>query len=365
MEKHPVIDAALRFQQHDISNRVQRIKDLSGLPAVHFERFYKVPILKLVQTLAYLENDALLRHLDSIIAALKLRRALMLPIGLDAESVNAKRDLWTYGIFVSSLLYRLHDLLAYTVIVNPSNKTSCFRWNPFDLPISPGVEVTIHKVESYPTSFNAAFFSYLFDGACMTWLSRDKDVFEAVLKLIVSPSIRTELGALILKAHGEEPTKTEKAVPDDAPLEVEEIKQSPKKDEIIEERSEPTNLEASESKLYGEATPPEKPTQTSIRDEPLLAFERWLIEVLSQRSSRSVICELPNGFGLSDPEVFQEFLQQKECKTLKRAFIKKYGPFEKVDKLNFGEGRVRRGLVLPVDWNNQKQFEFSTQDRVV
>lgn len=365
MEKYIVVDAETRIKLREVSDRVQRIKDLSGLPAIHFERFYQMPILKLVQTLAHVQNEVLLRHLDSIVVALKLRRSLMLPIGLDAESVNAKRDLWTYGIFVSSLLYRLHELLAYTVIVNPSNKTTCFRWNPFDHSISTGVEIAIHKLENYPTSFNAALFPQIFDGACMTWLCRDKDVFDTVLKLIVSPSKGTELGALILKAHGEEPRETELLASLNPPPEVEDINKPSPATEIAVEQSESPHIAANQPQKNRKATTTEKHKEINPSDESTHEFERWLDEALCQTSYRNVICELPNGFGLSDPAIFQEFLQQKECKFLKRAFIKKYGPFEKVDKLNFGEGRVRRGLVLPLNWKDNKQIELSFQGCIV
>lgn len=365
MDIHIVMDAKERIQLPEYGERIQRIRDLSGLPEAHFERFYQTPILNLVQTLAYIENGALVQHLDSVIVALKLRRSLMLPLGLDAESVNAKRDLWTFGIFVSSMLYGLHELLAFSVIVNPTSKASCSRWNPFDFPVVAGSEIAMKKYDVHPTAFNATMLPRLFDNACMTWLYRDREVFNTVLTLIVAPSPRTELGAVILKAHGEKSNKDEKMTLISASSDVEDARDASKISDTSVTSSERKHEGDDELQNHRQLPATKAQQEKNTHDESLYAFERWLDEALSQRACRSVICDLPNGFGLCDPAIFQEFLKQRECKTLKRSFIRKYGPFEKVEKLNFGEGRIRRGLVLPVDWKNQKQIELSLQDPVV
>lgn len=91
------------------SNPIKQIWPLVSLTQADFKRIY----VATVNNFLAVEHDqevceqALLRATQ----ALKLRRGYMLPIGSDAETCYREQEIWTYAVFISSLMsHRWSDL---------------------------------------------------------------------------------------------------------------------------------------------------------------------------------------------------------------------------------------------------------------
>ncbi len=350
MERRITVHAERRIKEKNYRDRMNTIRDLSGIPQRHFERFYQVPLVSLLQIATHVNDDELLLHFDSVIVALKLRRSLMLPVGLDAESVNAKRDLWTYGIFVSSLLFGLNRVFAYSVVVAPEHAEKSYRWNPFDPPIPPVCDIAVQKLEPFSKAFNALMMHKLFDNDCITWLCRDLDVFNTVLKLIVTPSPRDVLGSLILTSHGVTPKKGKKLhhhqsnklpISDAGQPDISAEKKVETHQKIISDDAE-RKKENSASKIKGD--------QGGSDDDTLNEFETWLVDAIKKGTHRGIMCDLSDGVALADPSIFREFMSPKDFRALKDSFLKRVGPLKQLPKCNFNGGVVGRALVLPKSW---------------
>ena len=111
------------------------IQELSGIPIKHYQALYLRPLEKVVsyiQLIPASENHhhsyagGMLDHLFEIILnALKLRRAQILPPGVDPEEIELRKDVWTYAIFIAALT---HDIGK--VIVDTQFMADNEPWNP-------------------------------------------------------------------------------------------------------------------------------------------------------------------------------------------------------------------------------------------
>ena len=71
--------------------------------------------------------------LERSIAALKIRRGYMLPIGSETETCYSEQEFWTYAIFSAALLKDVWQLpLAFNVIITDSKGNELESWQPLN-----------------------------------------------------------------------------------------------------------------------------------------------------------------------------------------------------------------------------------------
>jgi hypothetical protein len=113
------------LSQDFAKNYLLEIKSLVSCPENIYRQLYLSTLHKLAeycQAMPFSEsefNDAngfLIRQLQLSIAALKLRRGILLPKNAGAEAIAAEEAQWTYAIFSSALLKDLHNLQLDRVI---------------------------------------------------------------------------------------------------------------------------------------------------------------------------------------------------------------------------------------------------------
>ena len=123
------------------------IRSLVAVPPHHWRTLYLamlenfaalVQLAPASETHHHAEPGGLLRHsLETVHEALLLRRGLLLPPGVSAESTAARADLWTYAVVSAALL---HDAgkpvtdLRYVTLAEGKEKS----WNPLGGPMPPG-----------------------------------------------------------------------------------------------------------------------------------------------------------------------------------------------------------------------------------
>jgi hypothetical protein len=111
---------------------IETIQSLVALPNEYYSAFYKIPLENFLAIYQVLDIGHIQLKLKRIIKALKIRRSYNLPLGVKPEDVREKKDLWTYVIFVSALLYNLPDITRYKILhKNPNNIHDYTLWNPY------------------------------------------------------------------------------------------------------------------------------------------------------------------------------------------------------------------------------------------
>jgi len=72
-------------KQKPFPDVLRKIRDLSGLPQVHFNQYYHASLLRFLALTQFADAHFLHIHLLAVIDALKMRRSLILPTNSDAE----------------------------------------------------------------------------------------------------------------------------------------------------------------------------------------------------------------------------------------------------------------------------------------
>lgn len=186
------------------------IQSLAAIPNEHYSIFYQAPLEKLLAIYQPFPIDTIQLKLSNVINALKLRRSHNLPLGVKPENVREKKDIWTYVIFVAALLYKLPDIIDYTVICkNTRNSKGYQRWNPYLGEITSGYD---YIIKSHSTNNNSlmssTLFPILFNQQCITWLYSDQDAFHCMLELVLSSNPESTLGQLIINSHSQSSQKS-------------------------------------------------------------------------------------------------------------------------------------------------------------
>ncbi len=293
----------------------EQIDDLSGLPKDHYELFYKASLNRFLALTQHCSKEELLEHFNSVVKSLKMRRSLILPLDSDAESINKQKDLWTYSIFVASVMFGAYKLIARQVLFNDNSDYR--KWSPFDKPIPNGSDIkTLAPMELTPHA-TTIFLPLIFCPRSLSWLYRDREVFNTAIELAHAPNPNTRLGQLITNAHQgfDNTALTNKAVGDKAAAKVQE--------------DDPEN-------------PPEKP------NPPAPSFQQWLKDTITNNRLSPFVCETIDGYAISDPAIFKAYckeVNESEHETVRNSFFKlkihKKGP-----PIKFAGGPNKKALYI-------------------
>lgn len=111
------------------------IKQLSGIPNIHFESLYLAPLQSVASYVQLLPASEAHHHaypggmmdhlIEIVVIALKLRRTQILPPGIDPEEIELRKDVWTYVIFIAALT---HDIGK--AVVDTTFYTDKKQWSP-------------------------------------------------------------------------------------------------------------------------------------------------------------------------------------------------------------------------------------------
>lgn len=286
-------------KQKPFPDTLRKIRDLSGLPQVHFNQFYHAPLLRFLALTQFADAHVLHTHLLAVIDALKLRRSLILPTNSDAESINATKDLWTYAVFVGALMYRSPLLMNQQVLLlDRDNDKHWLKWNPFDGSPKPHSSVQVLGDLALAPQTSPVFIPLIFDASCLSWLYRDPDVFNEAIAMASNPKSDERLGQLIVSCH----SQTEITPPSDS-------------------------LEKLVVESNAEAEPPIEHVEDQALSEStgdIRSFCQWLVSSIQNPELTDHVCETLDGYALSDPAIFQHYAKQHRCddwKLIQKAFM--------------------------------------------
>lgn len=228
----PVLPAAEVVRAHELAPSISAIKQLVAITDKHFELYYLAPIHECLVLTQCLGKTNAHQRFAAIIRGLKLRRPLLLPTGVESESIRKSKDLWTYITFVALLLYGIGPaVLGKRIVIKNSlnDKTPARRWYPLIASLQPP---QVYRVigEQDATHYSSAYFlPRLLGDDCLHWIMQDTKAFNALTELIVAPDPESLLGALLLKAHNITPPPSDPPVnsaPTGNPAEPEEQQRS-------------------------------------------------------------------------------------------------------------------------------------------
>ena len=103
-----------------ITNIRQELKSLISAPAPVYAALYETTLFRLMEFCQAMPQNInqptpyslLTTTLETAVAALKVRRGVMLPRHSNSETIAEQEPLWTYAVFTASLWVQLPDLQA-------------------------------------------------------------------------------------------------------------------------------------------------------------------------------------------------------------------------------------------------------------
>ena len=122
------------------AEKLRELKSLISVTPHYYELLYLQPLYafsQLVQQLPHpnKKDQWLLIALERVIAALKLRRGYMLPLGADTESCYSEQDAWTYAIFTAALFQDCWLVLgAFQITIKDKKRSDTYLWQPLIQP---------------------------------------------------------------------------------------------------------------------------------------------------------------------------------------------------------------------------------------
>jgi len=184
---------------------LKEIQSLVALPEEYYSIFYTLPLENFLALYQLCNVDKVQLKLKNIIKALKLRRTHNLPFGVKPEDVKGYKDIWTYVIFVASLLYKIPDITEYSAVHKSPEVNSAYKvWNPYSGAIKSGDSYIVRPNSNiYKNLTPLTLLPILFDQHCTAWLYSDLDAFNCMLTLAISPEPKNILGRLIIDSNNQ------------------------------------------------------------------------------------------------------------------------------------------------------------------
>lgn len=203
-----VVPKANLVDAFNLQDEVQQIADLVSVTTNHFDYYYLTCLQNFIQVSQFAPTFVA-SQTAAAVAALKLRRQVILPPGVEPEYIRRYKDLWTYIVFVTSLLYQSGPHILCREIVykeSPHSLASPGRWNPLVSILHPPAVYRVQRTDSIDSV--APLTTLFFLKICLpepglNWLSVDIKTFNTVCRLVTDPPPESSVGALILKAHGQ------------------------------------------------------------------------------------------------------------------------------------------------------------------
>ena len=321
--KLALLSEELLSQAH-IKLLIQQLRDLVCLPTPHFELFYQTPIVRFLTLTQHCSEEHLVIHLSAVIKALKLRRTLILPLDSDAESINKKKDLWTYAIFVGSLMFNSVELIGQQVVITESNGSR--KWTPFDprLPAKQKRQV-VGKLPLNDITV-IMFFPMVLCTQCLAWLYRDIEVFNTALILAYSPHHITRIGLLVTQAHDVEIDTTHTNV-----------------QSLNKAGSAISDLHPSQSKISSSEV-------TAPRNSDVPSFGMWLKTSIENNRYPQFVCETLDGHAICDHLIFEQYCKDtgKAIHDIeqKRKVFMSQGIHKRCSNMKFSGGGFRKAFII-------------------
>lgn len=276
----PVLPVPELIRVYELSQSLAAIKNLVAVTNKHFELYYLGPIYEYLTLTQFLGKEFVCQRFSTIIKGLKLRRPLLLPTGIESESIRQSKDLWTFVTFVALLLYNTGPAVLGRIVVikdSPGDRTPAKRWHPLLSKIEPPQVYRLVGEEDATPHSTAYFLQRIFPNHCLHWIMQDSKAFNTVSELVVGPNPDSLLGALLLKAFNlDSTTEIHRHVANDSADQVE----------------------------VNKALPQEQPAS------PGESFYDWLknrIQAPSSSSSESCCFNSSHGLTLVCPDIFKQY----------------------------------------------------------
>ena len=260
----------------------RELKALISAPASLYAAFYETTLLRFMEFCQAMPQDMsqpkpyslLTTALETTVAALKVRRGVMMPRHSNSETIAEQEPLWTYAVFIASLWVRLPDLQRdRTIELYKNEQEKIGIWHPISGNLyEPHMFYKIlskpHPIMVDHTTCVAANVIKIMPSVAYRWLSSDQKVWSAWWEVMTqSASQHNELRELIQKICPVTETipspKEEIAVMTSPEIE-------PEKDKI--EKIEDSNKQAKKENEDKKSPQPEAPTEVAIieEDEPFV-----------------------------------------------------------------------------------------------
>lgn len=308
-----------------INPLILQLQELAALPSSHFEIFYRAPIQRFLRLTQHCPEEDLARHLGAVVKSMKLRRSIILPMDSDAESINKKKDLWTFAVFVGSMMFNATSLVCKQVVYREQHEF--LKWSPFGAMIPPSAEIKV--LGDLPVSRFAtnALLPLVFCSHCLSWLYRDCDAFNAAINLAHSPeSLR--IGGLITRAHARDDSDGS------------ENQHAAEKYQTKNQHTE------RDSQLVADQVK-DTPKQEIVT--PPLAFRDWLRQSIEDQQLSHCICETLNGYAVADPEIFIQYGKKVgvPCWEREKEAFLELGIHQNCPDMIFSGGLKKPAFIIP------------------
>lgn len=301
------------LRQSSVVEISRQYQDLAGLPKQHYLLFYQAPLGRFLTLTQHCTEHEIVNHLLSVTKSLKLRRSVILPTATDAEAINKQKDLWTYVIFVGSLMYNSTRLMTQKVVYQEPKTKQQQKWSPFLGPVPAGSQYrNFGELEVSEVAVNT-LMPLVFCYKCISWLYRDPKAFNTALELAHTPAL-SRVGQLIIGAHraknGEKPQE-----------------QKP-------------NLNPH----------PKGNTDNEHRDTVnVITFNDWLKDAILNTVFSQFISETIDGYVISDPEIFINYCNSTNTTNsyeIERSSFIALGIHKTGPQMKFNSGRTKPTLLI-------------------
>ncbi len=189
----------------------RELKALISAPAPLYATLYETTLLRFMEFCQAMPQDMsqpkpyslLTTALETTVAALKVRRGVMMPRHSNSETIAEQEPLWTYAVFIASLWVRLPDLqMDRTIELYKNEQEKIGVWHPISGNLyEPN---TFYKISAKPhpilidrTACLSADLVKIMPSVAFRWLSSDQKVWSAWWEVMTqSANAHNELGVL-------------------------------------------------------------------------------------------------------------------------------------------------------------------------
>ena len=305
--------------QPDIAQSIGHIQSLVALPSHYFSLLYAQPLFQFLQLTQPCDRQCVAERLLTVVNGLKLRRAYILPKGVDPDSIREKKDRWTYATFIALLMYDLAQLVRPMHYHKADTHHHIATWSPL-IACPPDLPYTYKAINdvAYTRTATPLLLHCLFNEACLNWLCEETQAFNEAIEAMVTPQATTSIGPLVIRSFQLDNTG---------------LAHQTMGCRDIEKNETPINMGGSDKQTIQTA----QTTDTVISPphaNPLSAralgqsFLTWLTTAIRNNSpnlaQQGLIHTLPQGIALVTPTIFQHYATTKglNWKQIQKGFLK-------------------------------------------
>ena len=211
-----VLSSQELIEMHGLSMIIERLSTLVAVPEDHFTALYLTPINNILyrsQNLPMFGADSTSPlssfKFQCILNGMKIRESRILPKDIDAERINAEKDIWRYVVFISLLMFGIGPTLTSRNIEYfdrfPNNTVN---WNPYGKPMPLGSKYLFSAEKRQPEhSSSLTFLPLVFQPNSLSWLMKNSLAYNTTLNSIAHPQNEDMISDIIKEAYQlEDPT---------------------------------------------------------------------------------------------------------------------------------------------------------------